>query len=104
MWTREDGALQAHAIDNGLTFPEGGPGRFLFAVPAQDFAASMVALDETSVAQLRSLRLESVARILQRHDGITKSQVRETLARIVALQKDPQQLARELRPGQRIAD
>ncbi len=94
LWRKERGRFKVAAIDNGLTFPEGAPVRFLFALPGDEFARAMMEFDATSVRQLRALDLSRVAAILHRRPGITERQIRETLSRIRALQNDPQQLTR----------
>jgi hypothetical protein len=93
------GRFKAAAIDNGLTFPEGPPTRFLFAIAPEEFAHAMMELDATSIRQLRALDLSKVAAILHRQPGITERQIRETLSRIRALQNDPKQLARDFGKG-----
>jgi SPP1 gp7 family putative phage head morphogenesis protein len=99
LWRKERGRFKVAAIDNGLTFPEGRPERFLFALPTDEFAHAMMELDPTSIRQLRSLDLSKVAAILHRRPGITEQQIRETLSRIRSLQYDPQQLLRTFGKG-----
>lgn len=84
----------AVAIDNGLTFPENGPVRFIFPVGMRKVEEQLLMLDRASRKMLRKLELRPVAAMLSKFPGITKPQIRETLARIRALQKDPSVLAK----------
>lgn len=89
-----NGRWEVSAVDHGLVFPEGEPRRFFFLLPNPSFQQAMLHLDEASIAELRALKLSRVAEILHEQSGITSRQVRETLARVRALQNDPGQLTR----------
>jgi SPP1 gp7 family putative phage head morphogenesis protein len=95
LWRKAAGGkLKPVAIDNGLTFPDGPPLRFVFAIPDGNFQWPLLELDQTSVTQLQNLKLSDVAALLHRHEGITEPQIREALARIRSLQNDPAQFVK----------
>lgn len=81
--------LTAVAIDNGLTFPEGGACRFLFpsARSTEKSLQSFLKLDDKSVEQLARLDLAAVAKMLEKN-GISKAGARPALVRIATLQND----------------
>ncbi len=99
---RRDGeAFDFVAIDNGLTLPEGESVRFFVPVPIGRVPRALLALDDVSVSQVRGLNLGTVARELRAFPKIGREAARRTLARIRALQIDPQRLAQR---GAQVSD
>lgn len=96
LWQRVGGSFTPVAIDNGLALAHGAADMpFNFAINTVEFQKKMLDLDEFSQSVLKKLDLGQAARVLRKQPGIEPVQVREALARIKALQKNPQQL-REL--------
>lgn len=90
MWRRlEDDSLEAVAIDNGLSFPEGPVLQLNIPVRPAPLRRALLNLDPESVRVVRGLSLERVAEMLRSEPGITPMQIRDTLARIRTLQNDP---------------
>jgi len=82
------------AIDNGLTFPEGEVGRFLFGVPSRfdagKTAEAFMKLDAHSKRILKKVKLKDLAEILNKAEGPNRQAIRSALIRTRALQKDPE--------------
>jgi len=85
-------SVEMVAIDNGLTFPNGMPARYLFPISSSEMnlstQAKFLKLDAASVKQINSLKLKKVAEILKKND-IEKRAAKQTLIRIRALQQNP---------------
>lgn len=85
---------RAVAIDNGLSFPDGDPERFLVPGYSSDPRQSkLLDLDSAQRALLFRLEPEQVGRMLADH-GLGPGAVRSTLGRLQSLQQDPDFMAR----------
>jgi hypothetical protein len=93
LWAEnEEYGFVPHAIDNGLTFPDGSTCRFIFAVEVPAFRQSVMKPNEATQKQLKELDLSKLAETMDKMKDLTPLAKVLTLARAQALKNDPSRL------------